>query len=134
MLPTVIVVVFTHNLAHGVVAGVMLACVLFACRVAHLANVEGGPIEGDIRVCWVTGELLVAGSNDLCNQFGDAGDPENVIIEMSGFHVWDASTVATFDSIVYQYARHRAVVSIDGLDAASLAFHDKMSGNLGAGH
>ena len=134
MLTTVLVVVFTHNLAYGVVAGVILASVLFARRVAHLANVEGCPIEGDTRTYKVTGELFFASSNDLFSQFDYAGDPANVIIDMSDSHVWDASTVATLDSIVYKYQRHGTTVSIDGLNEASLAIHDKMSGNLGAGH
>ncbi|MBC7297858.1 MAG: SulP family inorganic anion transporter, partial [Demequina sp.] len=134
MVTTVLVVVFTHNLAYGVVAGVILASVLFARRVAHLANVEGGPIEGDTRVYKVTGELFFASSNDLFSQFDYSGDPGNVIIDMSDSHVWDASTVATLDSIVYKYERHGKTVSIDGLNEASLAIHDRMSGNLGAGH
>ena len=124
----------THNLAYGVVAGVILASVLFARRVAHLANVEGLPIEGDTRVYKVTGELFFASSNDLFSQFDYAGDPANVIIDMSDSHVWDASTVATLDSIVYKYERHGTTVSIDGLNEASLAIHDRMSGNLGAAH
>jgi len=132
-------VVVTHNLAYGVVAGVLLASVLFARRVAHLANVEGGPVEGgpvegDTRVYRVTGELFFASSNDLFSQFDYSGDPVNVIIDMSESHVWDASTVATLDSIVYKYERHGKSVSIDGLNEASLAIHDRMSGNLGAGH
>lgn len=134
MLTSVGVVVFTHNLAYGVVAGVVLASVLFARRVAHLANVEGGPMDGDTRVYKVTGELFFASSNDLFSQFDYSGDPANVIIDMSDSHVWDASTVAALDSIVYKYARHGTTVSIEGLNDASLAIHDRMSGNLGAGH
>jgi SulP family sulfate permease len=134
MLTTVGVVVVTHNLAYGVVAGVLLASILFARRVAHLAKVEGRPIDGDTRVYKVTGELFFASSNDLFSQFDYSGDPVNVIIDMSESHVWDASTVATLDSIVNKYERHGKSVSIDGLNEASLAIHDRMSGNLGAGH
>src|SRR5660398_192933 len=133
MLTTVGVVVVTHNLAYGVVAGVLLASVLFARRVAHLANVEGGPVEGDTRVYKVTGELFFASSNDLFSQFDYSGDPVKVIIDMSESHVWDASTVATLDSIVYKYERHGKSVSIDGLNEASLAIHDRSWGTLGAG-
>ncbi|PKQ14361.1 MAG: sodium-independent anion transporter, partial [Actinobacteria bacterium HGW-Actinobacteria-8] len=134
MLATVLVVVFTHNLAYGVVAGVVLASVLFARRVAHLAFVSGGPIEGETRTYKVTGELFFASSNDLFSQFDYSGDPANVIIDMSDSHVWDASTVATLDSIVYKYERHGTTVRIEGLNEASLAIHDRMSGNMGADH
>ena len=134
MLTTVAVVVITHNLAYGVVAGVVVAAVLFARRVAHLATVTGGPIEGDTRTYKVTGELFFASSNDLFSQFDYSGDPEKVIIDMSDSHVWDASTVAALDAITYKYGRHGTTVSIDGLNDESLAIHDRMSGHLGGEH
>ncbi|PKQ27224.1 MAG: sodium-independent anion transporter [Actinobacteria bacterium HGW-Actinobacteria-4] len=134
MLTTVVVVVVTHNLAYGVIAGVLLAMVMFARRVAHLANVEGGPIEGNTRRYTVTGELFFASSNDLFFQFDYAGDPENVIIDMHGSHLWDASTVAALDSVVTKYARHGTTVDIQGLNEDSLKRHDRLAGHMGAGH
>jgi len=134
MLATVIVVVFTHNLAYGVVAGVLLASILFARRVAHLATVVGGPIEGDTRRYTVTGELFFASSNDLFSQFDYAGDPDKIVIDMTQSHVWDASTVATLDSIVYKYLNHGKSVDIQGLNDESLRIHNRMSGHLGGGH
>jgi SulP family sulfate permease len=130
MLTTVIIVVITHNLAYGVIAGVLLAMVLFARRVAHLVNVEGGPIEGDTRKYTVTGELFFASSNDLFFQFDYAGDPENVIIDMHGSHLWDASTVAALDAIVTKYERHGTTVDIQGLNEDSLKRHDRLAGHL----
>ena len=134
MLTTVIIVVITHNLAYGVIAGVVLAVILFARRVAHLVNVEGGPIEGDTRKYTVTGELYFASSNDLFFQFDYAGDPENVIIDMHGSHLWDASTVAALDSVVTKYARHGTTVDIQGLNDDSLARHDRLAGHMGTDH
>jgi SulP family sulfate permease len=134
MLTTVIIVVITHNLAYGVIAGVVLAVILFARRVAHLVNVEGGPIEGDTRKYTVTGELFFASSNDLFFQFDYAGDPENVIIDMHGSHLWDASTVAALDSVVTKYARHGTTVDIQGLNDDSLARHDRLAGHMGTDH
>jgi len=134
MLSTVLVVVITHNLAYGVVAGVLLASILFARRVAHLATVVGGPVENDSRRYTVTGELFFASSNDLFSQFDYAGDPNTVVIDMTQSHVWDASTVATLDSIVYKYQNHGKTVDIQGLNDESLRIHDRMSGHLGGGH
>ncbi|WP_084039031.1 SulP family inorganic anion transporter [Demequina sp. NBRC 110053] len=134
MLTTVAVVVATHNLAYGVVAGVLLASVLFARRVAHLATVTGAePVDGERRY-QVSGELFFASSNDLYSQFDYAGDPERVVIDMSGSHVWDASTVAALDSVVFKYAQHGKEARIEGLNEASEQFHGRMSGHLGAGH
>ncbi|WP_062381099.1 SulP family inorganic anion transporter [Demequina pelophila] len=134
MLTTVAVVVATHNLAYGVVAGVLLASVLFARRVAHLAQVVGGPVEDGVRRYTVKGELFFASSNDLYSQFDYAGDPGRVVIDMSGSHVWDASTVAALDAVEHKYATHGTEVEFVGLNAVSREFHGRMTGHLGAGH
>jgi len=107
MLATVIVVVVTHNLAIGVIVGVVTASVLFARRVAHLANVERTePVADEQSVTYhVTGELFFASSNDLTTQFDYVDDPAEVIIDMSQSHIWDASTVAALDSVVTKYER-----------------------------
>ncbi|MDN4477795.1 SulP family inorganic anion transporter [Demequina sp. SYSU T00039] len=134
MLVTVAVVVLTHNLAYGVVAGVVLASVLFARRVAHLAEVVGGEVKDGVRRYTVRGELFFASSNDLYSQFDYAGDPEKVVIDMSGSHVWDASTVAALDAVEHKYSLHGTEVEIVGLNDASREFHGRMTGHLGAGH
>lgn len=134
MLVTVIVVVATSNLAYGVVAGVVLAMILFARRVAHLAHVEGGPVEGNTRRYVVTGELFFASSNDLYSQFDYDGDPDNVVIDMSRSHVWDASTVAALDAVTYKYQRHGKRVDIQGLNTESLRFHNRISVQHGSEH
>ncbi|WP_062314249.1 SulP family inorganic anion transporter [Demequina rhizosphaerae] len=134
MLVTVGVVVATHNLAYGVVAGVLLASVLFARRVAHLAEVAGGPVEDGVRRYTVTGALFFASSNDLYSQFDYGNDPEKVVIDMTDSHVWDASTVAALDAVEHKYATHGIDVEIVGLNEASRDFHGRISGHLGSGH
>ena len=72
-----------------------------------------------------------ASSNDLVYQFDYAGDPEHVVIDLSGSHVWDASTVAALEA---RYAAKGKRVEIVGLNAASATRHARLSGHLGAGH
>ena len=135
MASTVVVTVATHNLAYGVVVGVLVASVLFARRVAHLTTVTrvGSDDDGE-RVYAVEGELFFASSNDLVYQFDYAGNPERVVIDMSRAHVWDASTVATLDAIEHKYASKGTEVAIVGMNPDSQARHERLSGNLGAGH
>ena len=136
MVATVIVIVLTHNLAIGVVVGVIIAMVAFARRVAHLATVKRS-LSGDDEATptayyTVTGALFFASSNDMMTQFEYADDPERVVIDMSGSHIWDASTVATLDSIKYKYERLGKQVEIMGLNEASTLLHERLAGNLGA--
>ncbi|MBF7737305.1 MULTISPECIES: SulP family inorganic anion transporter [Rhodococcus] len=141
MVVTVAATVGTHNLAIGVILGVLTAMVMFARRVAHLTNVEkvseadtneDGLV--DTRVYRVTGELFFASSNDLVYQFDYVDDPANVIIDLTGADIWDASTVATLDAIQHKYEAKGKHVEIIGLDGASLERLDRLSGKLGGGH
>ncbi|MBO1750515.1 SulP family inorganic anion transporter [Actinotalea sp. BY-33] len=135
MVATVAVTVATHNLAYGVITGVVVAMVLFTRRVAHLTRVERiDQVDDDVRVYAVTGELFFASSNDLVYQFNYDDDPENVVIDLSQAHIWDASTVATLDAITTKYASKGKKVTILNLDDDSAKRHELLAGQLGAGH
>ncbi|MBB2975967.1 SulP family sulfate permease [Microbacterium endophyticum] len=137
MVITVAATVWTHNLAIGVALGVLAAMVLFARRVAHLVSVTRTlPQDENVptAVYTVKGELFFASSNDLTTQFAYAEDPERVVIDMSGSHIWDASTVAALDAVVTKYEHHGKRVVIEGMNDSTSAFHDRLSGNLGEGH
>ncbi|MYW68674.1 STAS domain-containing protein [Streptomyces sp. SID8379] len=135
MVLTVAVVVATHNLAIGVVVGTVTAMVIFARRVAHLAEVTAvTDPEGHQVVYRVCGELFFASSNDLVTQFDYAGDPDKVVIDLSATHVWDASSVAALDAIETKYAQRGKQVEITGLNEPSAHLHKKLSGELTGGH
>lgn len=135
MVSTVILVVITHNLAIGVMAGVVIAMIAFARKVAHFANVTrtvGGDDHLEAALYTVEGELFFASSNDLTTLFEYADDPDNVVIDLSNSHIWDASTVAALDSITTKYEGLGKTVYIKGMNKASERLHTKLAGNLGS--
>ncbi|EHM31481.1 MULTISPECIES: SulP family inorganic anion transporter [Streptomyces] len=135
MLITVACVVITHNLAVGVVVGSVTAMVVFARRVAHLAEVTAVIDPDRTTVVYrVTGELFFASSNDLVGRFDYAGDPDRVVVDLSSAHIWDASSVAALDAIRAKYAQRGKTVEITGLNGPSARLHDRLSGELAAGH
>ncbi len=135
MAVTVAVVVATHNLAIGVIAGVLTALVIFARRVAHLANVTAAvDPDGTSVVYAVTGELFFASSNDLVHRFDYAGDPDEVVIDLTDAHIWDASTVAALDAVTTKYNARGKTVEIVGLDEHSATMHSRLTGELAASH
>ncbi|MGA5340808.1 SulP family inorganic anion transporter [Streptomyces griseoincarnatus] len=135
MVITVVCVVATHNLAIGVVVGSITAMVIFAKRVAHLAEVTAvTDPDGTTVVYRVTGELFFASSNDLVGQFDYAGDPKQVVVDLSAAHIWDASSVAALDAIETKYAQRGKSVEIIGLNDPSAHLHNKLSGELEASH
>jgi SulP family sulfate permease len=131
MLTTVVVVVLTHNLAYGVIAGVLTAALLFARRVAHLVEVTSvTDPAGDEVIYSVHGQVFFASSNDLVHQFDYANDPADVVIDLSQAQVWDASSVAALDAITTKYARRGKTVRIVGLNASSARMHERLAGQL----
>ena len=134
MVSTVAVIVATHNLAIGVVVGVLVAMVLFARRVAHLTGVTDITTDENTHVYVVTGVLFFASSNDLVSQFDYNGAPEHVIIDLTEAQLWDASTVAALDAITTKFEAKGKSVEIIGLNTASTAIHDRLSGHLAASH
>ncbi|WP_037628771.1 SulP family inorganic anion transporter [Streptomyces aureus] len=135
MVVTVAFVVATGNLAIGVVVGSVTAMVIFAKRVAHLADVTAVTDPGGATVVYsVTGELFFASSNDLVGRFDYAGDPERVVIDLTAAHIWDASSVAVLDAIETKYEQRGKTVEIIGLNDPSADLHGRLSGELAASH
>lgn len=135
MLVTVAITVATHNLAYGVVSGVLVATVLFARRVAHLTTVtrlDAGE-DPDVRRYAVSGALFFASSNDLVYQFDYDGDPARVVVDLADAHVWDASTAATLDAIVTKYAAKGKTAEVVGLNADSARRLGRLAEALGRG-
>ena len=134
MLATVIVTITTHNLAIGVIVGVVVAMIFFARRVAHFTEVvEVAHPDENTCVYAVRGVLFFASSNDLVYQFDYAHDPQNVIIDLSEAQIYDSSTVAALDAIALKYHNKGKHVEIIGMNEPSAKWHE-LSGNLGADH
>ncbi len=137
MVSTVVVTVWTHNLALGVVVGVLVAMIAFARRVAHLVRVDREVVvqDGEPAARYtVHGELFFASSNDLYTMFDYAGDPQRVVIDFEDSHLWDASTVAALDAVTDKYAHCGTDVRITGLDQASRRMRVRLGGLLNQDH
>lgn len=135
MVVTVAVTVGTDNLAFGVGAGVVLAALMFARRVAHLSQVTAvEDPDGEEVVYRVGGELFFASSSNLGDEFDYDGDPDRIVIDLTDSHVWDASTVAELDRVVAKYAHRGKTVVIVGMNEASQAMHGNLTGQLSSSH
>lgn len=132
MLATVAVVVATHNLAIGVLVGVLLSGIFFAWKIAQIFRVTStlSP-DGTARTYRVEGQLFFASAEDFAAAFDFREALANVTIDVGRAHIWDISSVAALDTVVLKFRREGADVEIVGLNAASetivdrLAIHDK---------
>ena len=132
MIATVVTVVFTHNLALGVLAGVLLSGLFFAWKIAQIFRVRSTLSEdGRERVYTIEGQIFFASADDFLASFDFKEALERVVIDVSRAHIWDISSVAALDMAVLKFRRDGATVEIIGLNEASetivdrLAIHDK---------
>ncbi|OED38209.1 sodium-independent anion transporter [Chromatiales bacterium (ex Bugula neritina AB1)] len=127
MLATVIVVVATHNLAIGVLVGVLFSGIFFAWKIAQLFRVTSTLSEDDCtRTYLVEGQLFFASVEDFNASFDFKEALEAVTIDVSKAHIWDISSVAALDMVVLKFRREGAEVEIIGLNKASETIVDKL--------
>jgi SulP family sulfate permease len=139
MLTTVVVVVTTHDLSMGVLAGVLLSAIFFAGKVRRMFTVERVlSDDGATATYHVAGQIFFASVDRFTRAF-DAEEPApNVLIDMTRAHFWDISAVAALDKIVARLRRNGREVEMVGYNRASadivdrFALHDKTGFELGA--
>ena len=128
MLATVVVVVATHNLAIGVLVGVLFSGIFFAWKIAQLFRVTSSVNpDGTVRTYLVEGQLFFASVEDFNASFDFKESLETVIIDVSHAHIWDISSVAALDMVVLKFRREGADVDIIGLNQASETIVDKLA-------
>jgi SulP family sulfate permease len=127
MLVTVGVVVTTHNLALGVLAGVLFSGLFFAWKIAQIFRITSTLSEdGMSRKYLVEGQLFFASANEFSTSFDFKEALENVTIDVSNAHIWDISSVTALDMVVLKFRREGAEVEIVGLNEASETIVDKL--------
>jgi SulP family sulfate permease len=132
MLATVATVLATHNLAIGVMVGVLFSAIFFAWKISQIFRITSVTSEdGRSRTYLVEGQLFFASVDDFTSSFDFKEALENVIIDVRHAHIWDISSVTAIDLVVLKFRREGAKVEIVGLNQASetivdqLAIHDK---------
>ncbi|MBA4681179.1 SulP family inorganic anion transporter [Pseudomonas sp. MDMC216] len=126
MVVTVIVVVATHNLAYGVLAGVLLAAMFFANKVGHYMHV-GSTAEDDgmSRIYKVTGQIFFSSADKFIAAFDFKEALEKVTIDLTHAHFWDITAVAALDKVVVKFRREGTEVEVLGLNEASATIVDR---------
>ncbi|MFN3511930.1 MAG: SulP family inorganic anion transporter [Phenylobacterium sp.] len=140
MVVTVIVVVATHDLSLGVLAGVLLSGIFFARKVARILAISSELSEdGRVRTYRVAGQVFFASSETFANGFDLREVLDKVVIDVSHAHFWDISAIGALDKVVLKFRREGTEVEIMGLNEASstmidrFGLHDKPDAELKIG-
>ncbi|MRH00999.1 STAS domain-containing protein [Xanthomonas sontii] len=127
MLGTVAVTVATHDLARGVLTGVLLSALFFARKVGRMLHIARSEDADGGHTYRIRGQLFFASAGGFAGAFDFAHAPARVTLDLSDAHVWDISAIGALDQVVMKFRRHGAQVQVLGLNPDSAA----MVGRLG---
>lgn len=117
MIVTVIIVVLTHDLAAGVVVGVLLSGVFFAWRTSRLIHVTTEKKDGKITY-HISGQVFFASASLLTDAIDFNSSEEFVVIDLTNAHFWDITSVEELEKIIEKLHKHRKKVDVVGLNEA----------------
>lgn len=128
MLATVITTVFTHNLAYGVLVGVLLSSLFFANKIGQFLSVLSEYDESThTRYYYVHGQVFFSSSDAFLNSFDTKEALDKVVIDVKQAHFWDITAVDSLDKLVIRFQREGIDVKVVGLNNASRTIIDKFS-------
>lgn len=128
MVATVAVVLATHNLALGVLAGVLLSTLFFANKIARLMIIKLEQADASAPLHYqVIGQVFFASAEKFIGSFDFSYAAEKVVIDLTRAHFWDISAVSALDNVVIKYQRLGAEVEIIGMNEASKTVIDKFA-------
>lgn len=126
MFTTVIVVVWTHNLAYGVFVGVLLASLFFANKISHFMYIKTSKDEDlKLKKYEVHGQVFFNSSSRFVEMFNFKEELNKVVIDLTHAHFWDISAVAALDKVVIKFRKEGALVEVIGLNEASKTIVDR---------
>ena len=127
MLATVVVVVWTHNLAIGVCVGVLLSSLFFARKVAQVIRVTSTlDPSGECRTYTAHGQVFFVSAASFVAAFDFREVLSRVVIDVSLAHFWDLTSVGALDKVVLKFRREGAEVEILGMNEATATIVDRL--------
>ncbi|GAA0415792.1 SulP family inorganic anion transporter [Virgibacillus salarius] len=135
MLTTIIIVLATHNLAIGVLAGVLLSAIFFAAKISKVKVTEGQVVQNQKKTYRIEGQLFFASVSDLPSKFYFGDTITEVEIDLTQAHLWDDSAIGALDKIEAKFAQNNINVNYIGLNEESKQLKKRIGGiSNAAGH
>lgn len=125
MLVTMGIVVATHDLSKGVIAGVILSAIFFVIKISKIKVSER--MQNDAKVYEVKGQLFFASVDYFVDAIDLTATNKRIILDFTQAHVWDDSAVGAIDKVVIKLTEHDNHVSITGLNTSSQKIVDELA-------
>ena len=126
MLSTVAITVYTHNLAMGVLTGVLLASLFFANKISHFMYNETFYNEDkSVKIYKFVGQVFFNSADRFYEMINFKEDVKKVIIDVTRAHFWDISAVYALDKSVIKLRKEGKEVEIIGQNEATKTIIDR---------
>lgn len=117
MILTVIIVLFTSNLALGVIVGVIFSALFFATKISRV-DVQTETVEDTIHY-YFRGQIFFASIDSMMGQLDFNFSDADIVLDFSNAHLWDDSAVEAIDTAVKKFETKSNKVYVKRLDADS---------------
>lgn len=135
MVTTVVIVVVTHDLSKGVLAGVLLSAIFFAAKISKTKVTKELALDGEKKIYRVHGQLFFASVNDLPKKFNFIDTVQEVEIDLTHAHLWDDSAIGALDKIEMKFEQNDIEVYYSGLNEDSQHLKNRIGGlSKASGH
>ncbi len=125
MVVTMGIVVATHDLSKGVIAGVILSAIFFVVKISKI-KVEKKLTDAGILYS-VQGQLFFASVEDFLASIDLTEKDKDIRIDFTDSHVWDDSAVGAIDKAVLKLRENGNDVTVQGLNASSRRIIDRQA-------
>lgn len=125
MLSTVVVVLATHNLAYGVIVGIIVSAIAFASKISEIEvkkNKSNRYVKYEVK-----GQLFFASTTKFINSFDYNEKVDSVDIDFTNVKIWDESAVDSIDKVVIKYHKNGVTTNLIGLSDSCLELIDNMA-------
>ena len=119
MLITVGIILYTHNLAIGVVIGVILSALFFVAKISRVTVMKNENVYA------IQGPLFFASTTKFIQAFDDVNEKQ-VIIDFENSQLWDESAVGAIFKVVNKLESKGIYVTIQGLNSSSELLYEKL--------
>ncbi|WNF37515.1 SulP family inorganic anion transporter [Bacillaceae bacterium IKA-2] len=135
MVVTVLTVVITHNLAIGVLTGVVLSALFFGAKISKVHVTSQFSNSGQKKTYFVDGQLFFVSVTDFIDSFDFKDDVKEVEIDFTRAHLWDDSAIGAIDKVEMKYEQNGVTVLLTGMDKESSTLMKKIGGlSKNSGH
>ncbi|MDG5471989.1 SulP family inorganic anion transporter [Jeotgalibacillus sp. ET6] len=134
MVVTVAVVVYTHDLSQGVLAGVVLSALFFASKISKVKVMSLLVNDGSKRIYYIRGQIFFASVTEFLEEFKFSEEVDEVELDFTAAHLWDDSAAGAIDKIEMKFKQNNTKVYFKGLNVESKDLMNKIGGLSNNGH